>query len=114
MWDGPDVMGFDSVGEAMQSVAMQDNATPCHATPWDWMEFDGMGSDAMRRDAMGLDFFHNGWVESVMLVARRPSTMARWSAARSRDDKMKMTTNRSRRASSRTPRHRRRPTSNQP
>ena len=61
MWDGPDGMGFDSVGEAMRSVAMQYDATPCHATPWDWMEFAGMGSDDMRRDAMGLDFFNDGW-----------------------------------------------------
>ena len=61
MWDGPDGMGFDSVGDAMRSVAMQYDATPCYATPWDWMEFDGMGSDAIRCDAMGLDFFNDGW-----------------------------------------------------
>ena len=66
MWDGPDGMRFDSVGDAMRSVAMQYDATPCHTTPWDWMDFDGMGSDAMRRNAMGLDFFNNAWGGSVM------------------------------------------------
>ena len=83
MWDGPDGMGFDSVGDAMRCVAMQDDATPCHATPWDWMEFDGMGSDAMRRDAMGLNFSTMDGVDWLWLVARWPLAMAQCSAARS-------------------------------
>ena len=58
MWDGPDGMGFDSVGEAMRSVAMQYDATPCYATPWDWMEIDGM--DLMLCVAMPWDWMKLG------------------------------------------------------
>ena len=59
MWDGPDGMGFDSVGDAMRSVTMQYDATPCHATLSDWMEFYGMGWDSMLCAAMPWDWI--GW-----------------------------------------------------
>ena len=49
MWDGPDGMRFDSVGDAMRSLVMQYDALP-----WDWLGWDGdgHGDDVMRCDVM--------------------------------------------------------------
>ena len=85
MWDGPDGMGFDSVGDAMRCKALRCSTMQRHAMPHHGIRRNLMVWDPMRCVAMPWDWISSTMdgVDQLWLVACRPSTMARCSAARS-------------------------------